>query len=109
MPIYDKKVSKILFFIFQLTPVGTTIFQGLRAVDADTGVNGLVDYTVVPGDGKGLGLGADRVNVADGAGFFSINFPHQGQVTVNRSLDYERTQRYLLTVVATVSINLICC
>lgn len=87
--------------VSELTPVGTTIFQGLRAVDADTGVNGLVDYTVVPGDGKGLGLGADRVNVADGAGFFSINFPHQGQVTVNRSLDYERTQRYLLTVVAT--------
>ncbi|XP_075213856.1 cadherin 99C [Lycorma delicatula] len=87
--------------VSELTPVGTTVFQGLRAIDADAGVNGLVDYSVIPGDGKGLGLGADRVNVADGAGFFSINFPHQGQVTVNRSLDYERTQRYLLTVVAT--------
>ncbi|XP_039297705.1 cadherin-99C isoform X1 [Nilaparvata lugens] len=87
--------------VSELTPVGTTIFQGLRAVDADAGVNGLVEYRVAPGDGVGLGVGSDRVNVADGAGFFSINLPHQGQVTVNRSLDYERTQRYLLTIVAT--------
>lgn len=94
---------------FQLTPVGTTIFQGLRATDLDAGVNGLVEYTIVPGDGRGLGtdqgIGRDRVNVVDGAEYFSINLPHQGQVTVNRSLDYERTQRYLVTVVATVSIT----
>lgn len=72
-------------------------------------MNGLVEYNVVPGDGRGLGtdqgVGHERVNVADGAGFFSINLPHQGQVTVNRSLDYERTQRYLVTIVATVSSN----
>lgn len=62
---------------------------------------------VVPGDGKGLGsdggIGKNRVTVADGFGFFSINLPHQGQVTVNRSLDYERTQRFLVTIVASVS------
>lgn len=90
-----------------MTPVGTTIFQGLRANDLDAGVNGLVEYSIVRGDGKRLGtdagVGRDRVNVADGAEFFAINLPHQGQVTVNRSLDYERTQRYLVTVVATVS------
>lgn len=93
--------------VFQLTPVGTTIFQGLRANDLDAGVNGLVEYSIVRGDGKRLGtdqgVGRDRVNVADGAEFFAINLPHQGQVTVNRSLDFERTQRYLVTVVATVS------
>lgn len=91
----------------QLTPVGTTIYQGLRANDLDAGVNGLVEYSIVPGDGHGLGadqgVGRARVNVADGYGYFAINLPHQGQVTVNRSLDYERTQRYLVTVVATVS------
>nr|CAD7398925.1 unnamed protein product [Timema cristinae] len=91
----------------RLTPVGTTIFQGVQAEDPDAGVNGQVDYHVVPGDGVGLGLdggvGRDRLNVADGAGFFSINLPHQGQVTVNRSLDYEKTQRYLVTIVASVS------
>lgn len=93
--------------MLQLTPVGTTIFRGLKATDNDAGVNGLVEYTIVPGDGRGLGMGQgvgrERVNVADGYGYFSINLPHQGQVTVNKSLDYERTQRYLVTVVASVS------
>ncbi|KAG8256727.1 hypothetical protein J6590_063040 [Homalodisca vitripennis] len=93
------------FLSVKLTPVGTTIYQGLRANDLDAGVNGLVEYSIVPGDGRGLGtdqgVGRDRINVADGAGFFAINLPHQGQVTVNRSLDYEKTQRYLVTVVAT--------
>lgn len=72
-------------------------------------MNGLVEYFVVPGDGKGLGtddgVGRNRINVADGVGYFSINLPHQGQVTVNRSLDFERTQRYLVTIVASVSIT----
>jgi protocadherin-15 len=90
----------------QLTPVGTTIFQGVHAKDVDAGVNGLVEYFIVPGDGTGLGtddgVGRNRINVADGVGYFSINLPHQGQVTVNRSLDFERTQRYLVTIVASV-------
>lgn len=89
-----------------MTPVGTTIFQGIQAKDADAGVNGLVEYLILPGDGKGLGnsdgIGRNRITVADGYGFFSINLPHQGQVTVNRSLDYEKTQRYLVTVIASV-------
>ncbi|KDR15408.1 Protocadherin-15, partial [Zootermopsis nevadensis] len=90
--------------VSELTPVGTTIFQGVHAEDVDAGVNGLVEYFIVPGDGKGLGtddgVGRNRINVADGVGYFSINLPHQGQVTVNRSLDFERTQRYLVTIVA---------
>lgn len=82
--------------VLQLTPVGTTVFQGLQARDADAGVNGLVEYYIVPGN-------VTDSDKADGAGYFSINLPHQGQVTVNRSLDYERTQKYLVTVVASVS------
>lgn len=104
---WQENTKSTNFSVFQLTPVGTTIFQGLRANDLDAGVNGLVEYSIVRGDGKRLGtdqgVGRDRVNVADGAEFFAINLPHQGQVTVNRSLDFERTQRYLVTVVATVS------
>lgn len=96
-----------------MTPVGTTIFQGVHAKDVDAGVNGLVEYFIVPGDGKGLGtddgVGRNRINVADGVGYFSINLPHQGQVTVNRSLDFERTQRYLVTIVASVSITTLLC
>lgn len=90
--------------VSELTPVGSTIYQSVLARDADAGVNGLMEYFVVAGDGQGLGtddgVGRNRVNVADGASFFSINLPHQGQVTVSRSLDYERTQRYLVTIVA---------
>lgn len=90
-----------------MTPIGTTIFQNIKASDLDLGVNGSPEYFIVPGDGKNvgtdLGVGTKRINTADGFGYFSINLPHQGQVTVNRSLDYERTQRYLVTVVASVS------
>lgn len=76
-------------------------------MDADAGVNGMVEYFIVPGHdnnfGTTNGFGKDRVNVADGYGYFAINLPHQGQVTVNRSLDYEKIQRYLVTIVASVS------
>ncbi|XP_043479198.1 cadherin-99C [Leptopilina heterotoma] len=88
----------------ELTPVGSTIFKKVHAVDADAGVNSLIEYSIAPGDGTGIGnsdgVGRDRVTTADGYGYFSINLPHQGQVTVNRTLDYERTQRYLVTILA---------
>lgn len=84
--------------------MGTTIFQSLRAVDADAGVNGLVEYFIVPGEPSTFGSN-NLVTVADGAGFFNIALPHQGQVTVSRSLDYEKTQKYLVTVVASVSLS----
>ncbi len=106
--VYDpqNKLNSIESSLAQLTPVGTTVFQGVQATDADSGVNGLVEYMVVAGDPAGVAAANQaqpRLHVADGYGFFSINLPHQGQVTVNRSLDYERTQRYLVTIVATVS------
>ncbi|XP_065211081.1 cadherin-99C isoform X2 [Planococcus citri] len=90
--------------ISELTAPGEVVFRDIKAVDADAGVNGLVEYFVVPGNGAEIGstngVGKDRVNIADGYGFFAINLPHQGMVSVNRSLDYEKTQRYLVTIVA---------
>lgn len=81
------------------------------AIDADAGVNGIVEYSIAPGDGTGIGnndgVGRNRITTADGYGYFSINLPHQGQVTVNRTLDFERTQRYLVTILASVSITYI--
>lgn len=99
-----------LFFVLsQLTPVGSTIFKNVDAFDADAGVNGIVEYSIAPGDGSRIGsnegVGRNRITTADGYGYFSINLPHQGQVTVNRTLDYERTQRYLVTILASVSLD----
>ncbi|KRT82261.1 Cadherin, partial [Oryctes borbonicus] len=86
----------------QLTPIGTTIFQNVLAKDEDSGANGLVEYSIVPGSHFDLDYAnSGRLNTADGYGFFAINLPHQGQVTVNRTLDYEKTQRYYVTIVAT--------
>ncbi|XP_024216302.1 cadherin-99C, partial [Halyomorpha halys] len=83
--------------VSELSPVGTTIFTGLKATDPDAGANGLVEYRVVKGSAGGA---EERLTVADGSQHFAINLPHQGQVTVARPLDYEKTQRYLITVVA---------
>ncbi|XP_061384325.1 cadherin-99C [Danaus plexippus] len=82
--------------ISELIPIGSTIFDGIRALDPDAGVNGLAEYFIIPGDNKTL----EAANAADGYTNFEIPIPHQGQVTVNRSLDYERTQKYLVTIVA---------
>lgn len=49
------------------TPIGTAVFTDLSAIDFDTGTNGLVEYSIVPGDGS----------LNDGFGFFTINLPHQ--------------------------------
>ncbi|VVC88252.1 unnamed protein product [Leptidea sinapis] len=80
----------------ELVSLGSTIFDKIRAVDIDAGVNGLSEYFIIPGDNKTL----EAENAVDGYGYFAIPIPHQGQVTVNRSLDYERTQKYLVTIVA---------
>lgn len=97
------------FFILQLTPIGTTIFQNILAKDKDSGLNGLVEYSIIEGNGYDTkydyDVGGGRIQSADGYGFFAINLPHQGQVTVNRTLDYEKTQRYYVTIVASVSIS----
>lgn len=89
--------------ISELTPVGTTIFQNIVAKDKDTGINALIDYSIVkandlPTDDS---IGKRRIHSEDGYGYFAITLPHQGQVTVNRTLDFEKTQRYYVTVVAT--------
>ena len=38
----------------------------------------------------------------NGYGVFSINLPHQGAVTLNRTLDYEKSNKYYVTIVASV-------
>lgn len=91
---------KIIVINLQLAPIGTTVFEKIRAVDIDAGVNGLAEYYIVPGDNSTL----ENQNASDGYGYFSIPLPHQGIVTINRTLDYERTQKFLVTIVASVSL-----
>lgn len=68
----------------QSTPVGTTIFRNIHAVDKDAGVNGLVEYFVVEGGHNNATTVDDKLTSADGYGTFAIAFPHQGQVIVIR-------------------------
>ncbi|XP_068204162.1 cadherin-99C-like [Palaemon carinicauda] len=75
----------------ELTPVGTTVFKNVLADDLDAGVNGQVDYSIIPGNTN---------PESDGYGYFSITLPHQGLVSINRSLDYERTPVYYVTIQA---------
>ncbi|CAG0904506.1 unnamed protein product, partial [Cyprideis torosa] len=77
--------------IDELTPIGTTIFRGIKTQDPDSGSNGLVEFSVVPGDPD---------SSADGFGYFSIPLPHRGEVIVNHTLDYENTRRYFVQILA---------
>lgn len=80
------------------TPIGSTVFNSLLAEDSDAGVNGLVEYFIV--EGSSNYTSEVTLTASDGFGTFEIVFPHQGQITLARSLDYERVQKYYLTVVA---------
>ncbi|XP_060645896.1 cadherin-99C [Drosophila nasuta] len=80
------------------TPLGSTVYRNIQALDKDAGVNGLVEYFIVKGDANRTE--DEKLTSADGYGTFAISFPHQGQVTVAKTLDYEKIQRYYLTIVA---------
>jgi len=73
------------------TPVNATVFTGLKAEDMDSGNNMQIEYSVVPGDGS----------VNDGFGYFAINLPHQGFITVAKQLDFESTKNYYVNILAT--------
>lgn len=79
----------------------TTVFKNLLAEDIDAGVNGLVEYFIV--EGTQNYTSEVTLTASDGFGTFAILFPHQGQITLAKSLDYERVQKYYVTILATVS------
>ena len=113
--ISKKNNKKFIFQIitFQLTEVGTIIFDNLLAIDLDSGHNGLVEYST----GETL---VSNINSFfyqfkkfsnffpnffknDAFNFFAIKMPHQGLVTLQKSLDYEKSKQHFLVVVASVS------
>jgi protocadherin-15 len=64
----------------QSTPVGSTIYRNIQALDKDAGVNGLVEYFIVEGSKNISDISPDTLTAADGFGVFAISYPHQGQV-----------------------------
>lgn len=62
-----------------------TISIRIAFADKDAGVNGLVEYFLVSSPQEDIETFANEssVNVADGFKTFAINFPHQGQVSIN--------------------------
>lgn len=78
------------------------MFKDLSAKDIDAGVNGLVEYFIIEGTNNNY-TSEVTLTANDGYGTFSIPFPHQGQITLSKSLDYERIQKYYLTIIASVS------
>ncbi|CAL4064956.1 unnamed protein product, partial [Meganyctiphanes norvegica] len=50
-----------------------------------------VDYSIIP---------SQDTSMPDGFKFFSISLPHQGLITLKRSLDYETAQKYQVTILA---------
>ncbi|RWS28186.1 protocadherin-15 precursor-like protein [Leptotrombidium deliense] len=86
------KIQQLTFrSIIILVPVGTTIFRDIRAVDTDSGGNGLVEYYTQPIEGS----------PNDGYNYFEIKMPHQGLVTVKSALDYEKSRIHYLKIIAT--------
>ena len=71
--------------------------DAIEALDADAGINALVEYRVVPGN-----LSASVNESSDGFGVFEFATAHQAVLTLARPLDYESVRRYLVTVVASV-------
>lgn len=71
-------MSITLLCLPQSTPVGTTIFRNIQALDKDAGVNGLVEYFIAEGSPNSTNV---EKYSADGYGTFAISFPHQGQVS----------------------------
>lgn len=80
------------------------MFTDLSAKDIDAGVNGLVEYNII--EGTNNFASEVTLTASDGYGTFEILFPHQGQITLAKGLDYERVQKYYVTVVASVSLKM---
>lgn len=83
----------------QLTPVGTSVAT-VKTVDADTGVNALVEYLVIPGNVPEEELQKGRVS--DGVKHFKMKSSNSGEVTLQKGLDFEKVQKYFVTIQAMV-------
>lgn len=86
----------------QLTTVGTSV-AAVKTVDADTGVNALVEYLVIPGNVPEEELQKGRVS--DGVKHFKMKSSNSGEIILQKGLDFEKVQKYFVTIQATVRIK----
>ncbi|XP_041364216.1 cadherin-99C-like [Gigantopelta aegis] len=82
----------------ELTPVGTTLFRGIKATDKDYGDNKNIVFSILSGDGT----------LSDGSNKFLIGGPMSGLITINQVLDFESLSasgntNYILTIQASDS------
>ncbi|XP_050534289.1 cadherin-99C isoform X2 [Daktulosphaira vitifoliae] len=81
----------------ELTSVGSSV-ASVKTKDADTGVNALVEYLVVPGNVPEEELQKGRVG--DGAKYFKMKSSNSGEVILQKGLDFEKIQKYFVTIQA---------
>lgn len=81
-PQFDQNIFSVN--VSELTPVGITVLQ-IMATDSDTGSNAAISYTITPE-----------------SPVFAVNRT-SGDIVLTRRLDFETTQNYSFTVVATDS------
>lgn len=86
----------------QLTPVGTSV-ASVKTVDADTGVNALVEYLVIPGNVPEEELKKGRVG--DGVKHFKMKSSNSGEIILQKGLDFEKVQKYFVTIQAMVRLK----
>jgi len=72
----------------------------VKTVDADTGVNALVEYLVIPGNVPEEELQKGRVS--DGVKHFKMKSSNSGEIILQKGLDFEKVQKYFVTIQATV-------
>ncbi|KAL3875971.1 hypothetical protein ACJMK2_033865 [Sinanodonta woodiana] len=80
----------------ELTPVGTTVYRQISAMDKDSGLAATIDYTLPAGDGS----------VIDGSRKFSFTSTRVPNLIISQSLDFEPMYAlgqttYVMTVMAT--------
>ncbi|XP_026810458.1 cadherin-99C isoform X2 [Rhopalosiphum maidis] len=82
----------------ELTTVGASV-AAVKTVDADTGVNALVEYLVIPGNVPEEELQKGRVS--DGVKHFKMKSSNSGEIILQKGLDFEKVQKYFVTIQAT--------
>ena len=105
--LYLVKRQPLFVSPLQSTPVNATVFRGLRATDADSNVNGQVEFRIArvevdDGNDSNEVDSSSSSSSSSAVDHFAIDLPHQGLVRLNRRLDYETNRRFRVTIVASV-------